>query len=423
MTRGEGSPWRTAAAIFLGAAALLFPLLGLEASRLSPAGPLSVRLLPVWIALAAAVTYLAFRLAGTRRGDAAPPRRWMSDGAAHPAAFWAAWGLLAAVGWGLGEKYQNFWVDTLLMVLLGLGMNVILGMAGLFVLGYAAFYAIGAYAHAVGSLVLGLSFWEGLAAGSLLAAAVGVGVGLPSLRLRGDYLAIATLGLGEAIRLAIKNSTALTGGTFGCPSLEFYRGWGLDEAQAMQALDIARGRVIAPPQVLGWPAAFELTHFLYLALAFVGVAALLTQRLGDSRLGRALVAVREDELAASAMGVPVVRVKLTAFALGAALAGAAGVLFAAKQRFVDPVPFDFNLSVLVLSIVVIGGMGSVSGTAAGAVLLMALTQVLRDGFDGRFQDARFLIYGALMVAMMIFRPQGLVPERRRAGEVARRRDG
>lgn len=403
-----------ALAVFLGGGVLLWPLLGVSLVEEGFQTRAAFRWLP-WIVsggLAAAfVLSVALGRAGAAR--AAP-----ATGATQERWVWGALAALAAAGFVLSDKYLNFCIDTFLVALLALGMNMILGMAGLFVLGYAAFYAVGAYTHAIASLVWGTPFWVDVVAGGLLAAGLGFVVGLPCLRLRGDYLAIATLGLGETIRYVLKNSTDLTGGTFGCPSGAFYEGWGVADVPAALA-----SRAIGQPRLFGWPAEPDYVHFYYLGLVFVTAAVLLSFRLCRSRIGRAWIAVREDELAAGAMGIPVVRVKLTAFALGAGIAGVAGVLFAAKQKFVDPAPFDFNLSVLVLSVVVIGGMGSVAGCLTGAALLMLLTQILRDSFDGQFQEFRLLVYGAAMVLMMIYRPQGLVPDVRHREEWGARGDG
>ncbi|OGS00424.1 MAG: hypothetical protein A3G41_03310 [Elusimicrobia bacterium RIFCSPLOWO2_12_FULL_59_9] len=308
-------------------------------------------------------------------------------------------------------KYINLATDTLIMVLLALGLNIVLGMAGLFMLGYAAFYAIGAYAFAILSLKFQVPFWGGLVAGAAAAALVGFVVGLPSLRLRGDYLAIVTLGLGETIRYIIKNEEWLTGGTFGCPSRPVFISFGLEPYS----------RKIGSPRFFGWPAAVESIHYYFLALAMVALSVVAMQRLSNSRIGRAWVALREDETAAQAAGVPTVWAKLSAFTLSAVWAGMAGVLYAAKQKFLAPEIFDFNLSALVLSMVVLGGMGSIPGVVLGAVVLQMIPWFLRDFFP-EFQNYRLLIYGGLMVLMMIWRPQGLWPNTRRKIELQEETD-
>ncbi len=274
-------------------------------------------------------------------------------------------------------------IDLLTMVgiyaLLAMGLNVVVGFAGLLNLGYAAFFAIGAYTYALLNLNAGCPFWIGLPLAGVSSMFFGFIIGLPSIRVRGDYLAITTLGFGEIVRIAFNNLDRWTGGPNGL-------------------LGIQR------PKLWGWGAfSVNPTPYFYLVLFLVAVTAYLLFKMSDSKFGRALVAIREDELAASCMGIPAVRVKLYAFGLSSFIAGIAGAVFAAKQTIVTPDSFDFVLSVLILAMVVLGGMGNIWGSVLGALVLGILPELLRE-----FSSYRMLIFGLLMILMMIFRPQGIL---------------
>lgn len=274
-------------------------------------------------------------------------------------------------------------VDVLVTVgiyaLLAMGLNVSVGFTGLLNLGYAAFFAIGAYTYALLNLHLGCPFWLGLPLAGLLSTAFGFIIGLPSIRVRGDYLAITTLGFGEIVRIAFNNLDRWTGGPNGLLGIDRPALWGF-------------GSFSVNP-----------VPYYYLVLLFVAVTAFFLLRLGDSKFGRALVAIREDELAAACMGIPTVRIKLYAFGVSSFIAGIAGVFFASKQTIVTPDSFDFVLSVLILAMVVLGGMGNVWGSVLGALVLGVLPELLRE-----FASYRMLIFGLLMIGMMIFRPQGIL---------------
>lgn len=279
---------------------------------------------------------------------------------------------------------NNYYIDVLtlaaLYALLAAGLNVTVGAAGLLDLGYAAFYGIGGYLYALLSTGIGLSFWLGLPLGGAVAAAFGVILGVITLRLRGDYLAIVTLGFVQIVYLVFNNWDSVTHGPNGI-------------------LNIGR------PALFG----FTLTqpaHFYYLALLLLGLTAAAIHRLSRSQIGRAWIAIREDELAAAAMGIPTTQMKVFAFAVGAGVAGIAGVFFAAKYTFISPESFTFLESVRVLSMVVLGGMGSLPGTLLGALLLTLLPELLRG-----LASYRMLIFGAALVVMMVFRPQGLLGKR------------
>jgi branched-chain amino acid transport system permease protein len=289
---------------------------------------------------------------------------------------------------------NNYVIDvattTLIYVILALGLNLVVGQTGLLHLGYVAFYGIGAYTYALLSTGVHASFWIGLPAAMFAAAIFGLVLGFPVLRLRGDYLAIVTLGFGEVTRLVLRNWDEVTNGPNGI-------------------LGIAR------PSLGGWvldtPASF---YYLVLVLALLALFAM--RRIFQSRIGRAWVAIREDELAARTIGIDVARYKLLAFALGAAVAGLGGSVFAAKMTFVSPESFTFFESVIILCMVVLGGMGSLPGVVLGAAVITILPELLRG-----VSDYRMLIFGAAMVLLMVFRPQGLIGSRSLAYEFRRPR--
>ena len=296
--------------------------------------------------------------------------------------------------------------DISIYALLGLGLNVVIGFAGLLDLGYIAFYAIGAYTTAYftshmatpwhAPFVLNPFFVFPIAL--IVAAIAGALLGGPTLRLRGDYLAIVTLGFGEIVQLLATNANGVTGGSSGVsgvPPLSIHVGpikykWGLSELP-----------------------------YYYLLLGIIVVVMMAFSALNKSRTGRALAAIREDEVAAEAMGVPTLRYKLIAFAIGASVSGFAGVIFSTEQFF-DPSSFSFESSILVLTVVIFGGMGSVFGVVLGAVVLQGLLFYLRGKVPA---DDRYIYFGALIMLMMVFRPQGLLPSRRRSRELALSEEG
>ena len=283
---------------------------------------------------------------------------------------------------GLNRYYIDVLTQVGIYVTLALGLNIVIGLAGLLDLGYVAFYAVGAYAYGLLSTRVGLSFWEVLPLGALLAALFGVLLGIPVLRLKGDYLAIVTLGFGEMIRITLNNWDSLTRGPNGI-------------------IGIPR------PKVFGFTFSTPI-HYYYLSLAMVGLTIFVVSRLNRSRIGRAWTAIRDDEVAAETMGINLMKAKLLAFALGATWAGLAGVFFASKMTFISPESFTFFESVIILCMVVLGGMGSVPGVILGASLLVILPEVMRQ-----FALYRMLIFGGAMVVMMILRPQGLIASSRR----------
>ncbi|MBI3609445.1 MAG: branched-chain amino acid ABC transporter permease [Nitrospirae bacterium] len=285
---------------------------------------------------------------------------------------------------------NNYIMDVLTLagiyVVLALGLNIVVGMAGLLDLGYISFYAIGAYSYALLSTKLGVSFWIALPLGGMAAAAFGIALGVITLRLRGDYLAIVTLGFIQIVNLVLKNWDSVTNGPNGILNI---------------------GRPAIGSFVFSQP-----IHFYYLILGLALLTVLAVNRLNRSRIGRAWIAIREDEVAAQAMGVDTTRMKISAFALGAVWAGLAGVFFAGKFAFVSPESFTFFESVIVLSMVVLGGMGSIPGVILGALIVVILPEVLRE-----FASYRMLIFGVALVLMMIFRPQGIIGNPRRRLEL------
>ena len=285
--------------------------------------------------------------------------------------------LLVAIPVFQNDYYRDVLTLTAMYAVLALGLNLVVGQVGLLNLGYVAFYAIGAYTYAILSTRYGLPFWPGLAVGAAASAFLALLIGLSTLKLRGDYFAIVTLGLGEITRIVLNNSDSLTGGPNGISGI---------------------GRPVLGSIVLTTP-----LHFYYLILAIAVITVFAMDRLIASRVGRAWIAIREDEIAAEAMGLNTFRLKLLAFVVASSWAGAVGVFFAAKMAFVSPESFTFFESVMILCMVVLGGMGSIPGIILGAFLLITLPELLRE-----FADYRMLGFGVALVLMMVFRPQGLL---------------
>jgi branched-chain amino acid transport system permease protein len=311
-------------------------------------------------------------------------------------------GLAIALVWPFLPFTSRYLVDlstaVLIYIMLGWGLNVVVGLAGLLNLGYAAFYAVGAYVLALTAQYWGFGFWEALPLAGVMAAAVGVLLALPVLRLRGDYLAIVTLGFGEITRIILINWQSFTGGPNGVNGLPQPTFFGLPfSARAPNG-----GETFA--QFFHIP--FNLSHrYTFLYLSTLGVALLvnfLILRLRRLPVGRSWEALREDEIACRALGINPTSAKLSAFAVGAMLAGFAGAFFAARQTFTSPESFNFQESATVLAIVVLGGMGSQIGIVLAAIILVTLPE-----FGREFAQFRMLLFGAAMVGIMIWRPRGL----------------
>jgi branched-chain amino acid transport system permease protein len=288
----------------------------------------------------------------------------------------------------VGSYWTQILGDIGIYVILGLGLNVVVGFAGLLDLGYVAFYAMGAYGYALMAspqFGLHIPFWVMLPACVALAAGGGTLLGIPVLRMRGDYLAIVTLGFGEIIRILLNNMDAITNGPRGLLRID-------------------------PPWVGPWvidtPA-----RWYYVILCGILLSAFVADRLNNSRIGRAWIAMREDQDAAAVMGIDILKYKLLAFSIGASFAGIGGAVFAARQGSIFPENFSLMVSINVLCLIIIGGMGSIPGVILGAVALIGVPEFLRE-----VQQYRMLAFGALLVLMMIFRPTGFIPSARRKME-------
>lgn len=348
-----------------------------------------------------------------------------------PARVWAAYAglalLLALLPWLVGGVLGlgNAWLRTLnfavLYVMLALGLNIVVGFAGLLDLGYIAFYAVGAYLYALLAsphFGLHLSAWAILPAGAALAGLFGVILGAPTLRLRGDYLAIVTLGFGEIVRIFLNNLNApvnITNGPQGVSGIDPLAFFGVSLAKPV----VVAGFTLPP---------LAATYYVFLLLA-LGVV-FVTLRLENSRIGRAWVAIREDEVAAKACGIDTRNIKLLAFAMGASFGGVAGGLFAGFQAFVSPESFSLMESVMVLCMVVLGGMGHIPGVILGAALLSLLPEAFRYAavpvqkyLFGHVvvdpESLRMLLFGLALILVMLYRPAGLWPSPLRKRELKR----
>lgn len=359
----------------------------------------------------------------------------------HPHAQLVMWGLAGVLLFILPlvlGQFGNSWVRildmALLYILLALGLNIVVGFAGLLDLGYIAFYAVGAYLYALLASPhltdnfiwiqqafpngLHISIWFIIPLSAALAAFFGILLGAPTLKLRGDYLAIVTLGFGEIIRIFLNNLNAplnITNGPQGITSIDPITIFGISLA--------------GPPGSKGMVsiAGFQIpsvTAYFYLFLILVFITIFICVRIKESRIGRAWIAIREDEIAAKAMGINTRNLKLLAFAVGASFGGISGALFAAFQGFISPESFSLTESIVVLAMVVLGGMGNVAGVVLGALLLAGIPELLRHfvvplqsalfGPGRVFIDqeiARLLVFGLAMVLIMILRPRGLWPAR------------
>lgn len=320
--------------------------------------------------------------------------------------------ILALVGTQGSLKFvDNFGIQILIYVMLAWGLNIVVGLAGLLDLGYVAFYAVGAYSYALLSQHFGLSFWLLLPLSGIFAALWGIILGFPVLRLRGDYLAIVTLAFGEIIRLVLINWTDVTQGTFGVSSIPKATLFGIPFDATAHGFAKTFG--------LPMSSAYYKIFLFYLALALCMLTAYVTIRLRRMPIGRAWEALREDEIACRSLGINTVTTKLTAFATGAMFGGFAGSFFAARQGFVSPESFVFLESAVILAIVVLGGMGSLTGIAIAAIVMIGGTEVLRDmdflkhvfGPDFTPELYRMLLFGIAMVVVMLFKPRGFVGTR------------
>jgi len=387
---------------------LLWPLLGIH-----PDGTLSVgRTLTVWgyillgtfFCLCIYVTNKSGALSGVTTPVANARDKVLTLSGTLPAWVWLTLLLIAALLFPLfTNRYaQDVAINVLIYICLGLGLNIVIGLAGMLDLGYIAFYGVGAYSYALFNIHYGLSFWVCLPISAFFACIAGCIIGYPTLRMRGDYLAIVTLGFGEIVRIILNNWMELTNGPNGI-------------------LGVKVPGIYIPSFEGGlsfehlWLKKLHFLYYVILALAIITVISV--YRLNYSRIGRAWESIREDETAAGLMGVNTFRLKLLAYAMGAVFAGLAGAFFSARMRFVSPESFTFLESAMVLCMVVLGGMGSIPGIILGAAALIVLPEVFRE-----FELYRMLAFGAAMTLMMLFRPEGLIPAKR-VGTRSEEREG
>ncbi|HCR2994856.1 high-affinity branched-chain amino acid ABC transporter permease LivM [Serratia marcescens] len=397
------------AVLFVMASFLMGMQLSLDGTKLVVHGAAEVRWM--WIGIGCVIVFL-FQLLrpllqqGLKKVSGPAFVLPSFDGTTPRQKLLAALLLVAAVAWPflVSRGTVDIATLTLIYVMLGLGLNVVVGLSGLLVLGYGGFYAIGAYTYALLNHYYGFGFWESLPLAGIVTAAFGFLLGFPVLRLRGDYLAIVTLGFGEIVRILLLNNTEITGGPNGISQIPKPTFFGLEFNRSVRDG--------------GWDTFhnfFGLKYdpsdrivFLYLvALLLVVLTLFVINRLLRMPLGRAWEALREDEIACRSLGLSPTRIKLTAFTISAAFAGFAGTLFAARQGFVSPESFTFVESAFVLAIVVLGGMGSQFAVILAAILLVVSRELMRD-----LNEYSMLLLGALMVLMMIWRPQGLLPMKR-----------
>ncbi len=390
--------WKTYTIGLLWLMGLIWPLLGIHAD-----GTFSfVNSFTLWIYIAVGSFICVIIHVANKSGNLDPIARPLSStrekliaGAGIlPPWVWIVAGLVAACLFPVfTSRYaQDVAINVLIYVCLGLGLNIVVGLAGMLDLGYIAFYGVGAYTYALLNMHYSMSFWMSLPIAAILALIAGCLIGYPTLRMRGDYLAIVTLGFGEIVRLILNNWMELTNGPNGI-------------------LGVKPPSILIPTfnGGLGFEMfAIKKLHFLYyIALALAIITIISVRNLNFSRIGRAWESIREDETAAELMGVNTFKLKLLAYGMGALFAGLAGAFFCARMRCVSPESFTFLESAMVLSMVVLGGMGSIPGIILGAAALIVLPEVFRE-----FELYRMLAFGAAMVVMMLFRPAGLIPAKR-----------
>ena len=377
----------------------------------------------VAIAFFARLGWLVFGAAMTRSVQAGIERASEALAPLHPFTAYAryvALALMLAYPWlavtfagtgGALKWIDNFGIQILIYIMLGWGLNIVVGLAGLLDLGYVAFYAVGAYSTALLSTHFGFSFWMCLPLAGIFAAFWGILLGFPVLRLRGDYLAIVTLAFGEIIRLVLINWVELTNGASGISGIPRPSFFGLPFNASDAGFAAFFGLEFTPLH--------RLFFLFYLILALALLTHYVTVRLRRLPIGRAWEALREDEIACRSLGIDTVITKLTAFSIGAMFGGFAGAFFAARLGFISPKSFEFMESAVILSIVVLGGMGSQIGVAIAAIVMIGGTELLREltwmkaifgpGFDPT--QYRMLLFGMAMVAMMVWRPRGLISNR------------
>ncbi len=404
---GWTARFKEAALAALVAFALALPLVGIKTTD-AETGPGFVTRFD-WVAVAVAAVFFGKLLLGFVPENLIPRQASARSVAASEGRTILLIGL-AAAAFALALPVMPFssryLVDlatsVLIYIMLGWGLNIVVGLAGLLNLGYAAFYAVGAYSFALFAQGFDLSFWEALPIAGLLAALAGILLGLPVLRLRGDYLAIVTLGFGEIVRIVLINWGSVTGGPNGINGIP---------RPSFLGMPFVRS---APPGVTTFSDFFHLDFdpgqrviFLYYVILVLALATnWFSLRLRRLPIGRAWEALREDEIACRALGINPTSVKLSAFAISAMLGGFAGAFFATRQGFISPESFGFQESATVLAIVVLGGLGSQLGVVLAAVVLVTLPE-----FGREFDQFRMLLFGAAMMGIMIWRPRGILANR------------
>ena len=398
MTPASKKLWKNYAIGLIWFFALLWPLLGIHAD-----GTITFKnAVVVWLYVLAAtlviMILISLRKVGALQGAADPLSRARlaatRTAKAIPTRIWIMAILVLAIVFPLltGRYEQDVAINVLVYICLGLGLNIVVGLAGMLDLGYIAFYGVGAYTYALLSIHYQASFWLSLPVAAAIACVAGCIIGYPTLRMRGDYLAIVTLGFGEIVRIILNNWMTLTNGPNGI-------------------LGIDAPGIYVPTFTDGFH--FEhlylkkLQYIYYVVLALCIFTIVAVRRLNFSRVGRAWEAIREDETAAELMGVNTFRLKLLAYGMGALFGGLAGAFFSARMRFVSPESFTFIESATVLAMVVLGGMASIPGIILGALALIVLPEVFRE-----FELYRMLALGGAMVLMMLFRPEGIIPAKR-----------
>ena len=421
---GEATPSRAGAALkeaglaAIAAFALALPLIGFR--TIDSENGLTIQTRFGWVAAGVAAVFagrliLALWPPQWKWRQSREPRHTDAKAAHTPVRFVGYAIVSVAILLPLLPFADRYVVDTattvLIYVMLGWGLNIVVGLAGLLDLGYVAFYAVGAYSYALLAKTFGLAFWVLVPVAGILASFWGILLGFPVLRLRGDYLAIVTLAFGEIIRLVIINFTALTNGYAGIGGIPRPSFFGIP----FNADDNGFAAVFGLP----FSPLYRVIFLYYIILGLAFLTAFVTVRLRRLPVGRAWEALREDEIACRSLGINTTNTKLTAFAMGAMFAGFAGSFFATRQGFISPESFTFLESATILSIVVLGGMGSQIGVAIAAIVMIGGTEIMRELdflkriFGQTFDPTqyRMLIFGFAMVVIMVWRPRGLISSR------------
>lgn len=397
------------------ASVLAVPLMGLHST--DSGGQLIVETRWHWVTIAVVVVFvgrLLFNVWRAKRKWRVLPRpikgaNWLYDNSGWLAALL----VLLMLVFPLTPIASRYWVDlattVLIYVMLGWGLNIVVGLAGLLDLGYVAFYAVGAYSFALLAKYFDLSFWYCLPLAGLLAASFGIVLGFPVLRLRGDYLAIVTLGFGEIVRVVLINWYDFTNGPDGLSGVPRPAFFGMPFTRRPEEGETTFHEFFG----LEYSGVHRVIFLYYLILVLALATNWFVLRIRGLPIGRAWEALREDEIACRSLGINPTNTKLSAFALGAMIGGFAGSFFAARQGFISPESFTFIESAIILAIVVLGGMGSQIGVVIAAVILIGLPELARhlsDLGEGLTQ-MRMLLFGAAMVAIMVWRPRGLFTRR------------